>query len=198
MEAYHAWAETYNPTRKIENLNIRFMNKKNIKKESSIYTFLNNNSFIYHPYWAKRDEAEDLELFNPFRFLLDNENLIIAEINNEPVGFYFWYPDFNQLVNNQREINFFDLLKFKTKPDINTFRFTEIGIIPKYQKSPVALALIHKSLPYLMKKNYKFCEGGFIFEENRASIAFVSRIMQRINNEKPEPFRKFAVYETKI
>jgi transposase len=37
------------------------MNKKNIEKESAIYTELNNQAFLKHSYWANRDKAEDLE-----------------------------------------------------------------------------------------------------------------------------------------
>lgn len=198
MEAYSAWANSYSSQRKLDGLTVRFMNKKNIEKESAIYTELNNKAFLKHPYWANRDKAEDLELFKPFRFLLDNENLIFAEINGKPVGFFLWYPDFNKLVCNQRDLNIIDVIKYRLGKSIDTFRFTEIGIIPEYQGSPVALALINKSLPTLIKKGYKYCEGGFIFEENRASIAFVKRILKRCYGEEPEAYREFAVFETTL
>ena len=198
MDVYSKWAKSYNLYRKIDGLKLRFMNKNKIKQESAIYTQLNNQAFIKHPYWADRDIKEDLELFSPFRFLLDNENLIFAEVNGKPVGFFLWYADFNQLVSNQRDLSIFDVIKYRIKPTIDTFRFTEIGIIPEYQRSPVALALINKALPALIEKKYKYCEGGFIFEENKASIAFVERILQRCYGEKPKPYREFAVFETDI
>lgn len=198
IEAYHDWAQTYKVQRSVKGLTVRFMDKRNIKKESAIYTQLNNQSFLDHPYWANRDNEEDLELFYPFRFLLDNENLIFAEVDGKPVGFYLWYPDFNQLVSSQRDLNVFDILKFRIKNSIDTMRFTEIGIVPEFQGSPVALALISKSLPALQEKGYQFCEGGFIFEENRASIAFVKRMLQRFQGATPEPYRQFAVFETTL
>ena len=198
MEAYHEWANNYQSKRGLEGLSVRFMNKNNIKAESAVYTYLNNQSFKDHPYWADRDNEEDLELFKPFRFFLDNENLIFAEINGKPVGFYLWYPDFNQLVTSQRDLTICDLMKFRFKNPIDTLRFTEIGIIPRYQGSPVALALISKSVPVLLEKGYKFCEGGFIFEENKASIAFVKRIMKRCYGADPEPYRQFATFETTL
>jgi len=196
MEAYASWANAYTSQRTLNGLNVRFMNKRNIKKESAIYTDLNNKSFLKHPYWAKRDNAEDLELFKPFRFLLNNENLIFAEIGGKPVGFFFWYPDFNQLVAGQRDLNVLEVIKYRFGKSIDTFRFTEIGIIPDYQGSPVALALINKSLPTVIEKGYKYCEGGFIFEENRASIAFVKRILHRCYGKEPESYREYAVFET--
>ena len=198
MEVYSAWAQSYKVDKKLDGMTVRFMNKKQIKKESAIYTYLNNHAFLKHPYWANRNDAEDLELFYPFRFFLDNENLIIAELNNEPVGFYLWYPDFNQLVNSDRDFNVFDLIKYRIISHVDTFRFTEIGILPKFQGTPVAMAMLNKSLPKLLDQGFKFCEGGFIFEENRASIAFVSRILQRCTGNKPEPYRCYAVFETTL
>lgn len=198
MEAYKAWAQTYTMQREMKGLNVRFMNKRKIKEESARYTQLNNQAFQQHPYWANRDNAEDLELFYPFRFLLDNENLIFAELNGKPVGFFLWYPDFNQLVSSSRDLNIWDVIKYRLRKPIDTFRFTEIGIVPQFQRSPVALALIRKSLPELMDRGYKYCEGGFIFEENKASIAFVTRILKRIHGVEPEPYRQFAIFETTI
>lgn len=196
METYNTWAQTYKVQRVLEGLTVRFMNKSRIREEIAIYTQLNNQAFVKHPYWANRDDEEDQELFYPFRFLLDNENLIFAEIHGKPVGFFLWYPDFNQLVSTQRDLNVLDVIKFRFKNTIDTFRFTEIGIIPEYQGSPVALALINKSLPVLMEKGYSHCEGGFIFEENRASIAFVKRILLRCYGVEPVPYRQFATFES--
>jgi GNAT superfamily N-acetyltransferase len=198
METYSQWAQSYAQQRELKGLTVRYMDKSNIDSESAIYTELNNRSFINHPYWADRDDAEDLELFKPFRFLLDNENLIFAEVNGKPVGFFLWYPDYNQLVSSQRDLNVFDVMKFRLGASIDTFRFTEIGILPEYQGTPVALALINKSLPLLIQKGYRYCEGGFIFEENRASIAFVKRILQRCYGREAKPYREFATFETTL
>jgi GNAT superfamily N-acetyltransferase len=198
LDAYSNWANSYSSKRELNGLTVRFMDKRDIENESKIYTQLNNQAFISHPYWANREIAEDLELFKPFRYLLDNENLIFAEVNGKPVGFFLWYPDFNELVPTQRDLNVFDVVKFRLGKSIDTFRFTEIGILPEYQGSPVALALINKAFPAIMKRGYKYCEGGFIFEENRASIAFVNRILKRCFGTEPQIYRKFATFETSL
>ncbi len=198
MEIYAAWANSFRHQREIPGLKLRFMDKKNIKKESAIYTYLNNKAFTKHPYWADREADEDIELFYPFRHLLDNENLVFAEVNGEPVGFFLWYPDFNQLVNSQRDLNLIHVLKFRTGIRPDTFRFTEIGIVPEYQRSPVAFALIQKPLPYIMAKGYKFCEGGFIFEENKASIAFTKGLFKRSLGTNPDFYREYGVFEKSL
>jgi len=198
METYNAWAHTYQVPRVLKGLTARFMDKSNIKDEIALYTHLNNLAFTKHPYWANRDIEEDLEIFKPFRFLLDNENLIFAEVDGKPVGFYLWYPDFNQLVSTQRDLNVFDVIKYRLKSSIDTFRFTEIGIVPEYLRSPVALALIIKPFATILEKSFKYCEGGYIFEENYASIAFVKRLLQRSHGVKPDSYRHFGTFETQL
>ncbi len=198
LGSYTAWAHSYSAKRMLNGLTVRFMDKRNIERESAIYTMLNNKAFIHHPYWANRDTEEDLELFKPFRHLLDNENLIFAEIKGKPVGFLLWYPDFNELVPGQRDLNILDVIRFRLGKRIYTFRFTEIGILPEYQGSPVALALINKALPEMIKKGYKYCEGGFIFEENKSSVAFVKGILQRCFGKEAETYRHYATFETTL
>ena len=198
MDEYIRWAESYRNVKSMQGLNVRFMDKKNIRKESSIYTYLNNHAFERHPYWANREDDEDLELFYPFRFLLRNENLIIAEVNGNPVGFFLWYPDFNELVSSQRDLNVWDVIRYKVGKKIKVFRFTEIGVLPQCQKSPVGTVLLMKAIPVLKERGYEFCEGGFIFEENMGSIALASRMIHRSTGIKPEPYRSYAVYEGKL
>ena len=198
MSEYFQWADSNKIKKTMDGLIVRQINKHDLKKESAIYTDLNNKCFVNHPYWASRDEKEDLELFNPFRFLLKNENLVFAEYQGKPVGFYLWYPDFNQLVNSQRDLNVMDVIRYKLNSRIDTFRFTEIGILPEFQRSPVGMALLSAVNPYLRKEGFKYCEGGFIFEKNRASVLFATRLMQRSSSLVTDPYRRFAVYEDEL
>lgn len=198
MEMYAVWANSFQQQREIPGLKLRFMDKKNIKAESAIYTYLNNKAFTRHPFWADREIEEDIELFYPFRHLLDNENLVFAEVNGEPVGFFLWYPDFNQMVSSHRDLNLIDVIKFRAGKRPDTFRFTEIGIIPEYQRSTLVFSLIQKPMEFIMKNGFKFCEGGFIFEENKASVAFAKGLFKRSLGAKPDFYREYAVFERKL
>jgi hypothetical protein len=196
---YIRWAESYSKQVKaLPGLEVRFMNKAQIKEEIKIYTYLNNKIFLKHPYWANREIEEDLELFYPFRFLLRNENLIFAELNGKAVGFMLWYPDFNELVSSHRDLNTWDLIKFKTGKKFKGVRLSEIGVMPELQKSPISFFLYMKSISTLQKYGYQYCEVSFIFEENKASIAMGMRRIQYITGIQPQPHRIFAVYDGKL
>lgn len=195
LQEYVLWLKAANLSQIKEGITTRIMNKKKIKEEFKIYTNINNLAFKDHPFWADRTIEEDLELFYPFRFLLNNENLIFAEYNGKPVGFFLWYPDFNQLVKGSRDLNLVDWLRYRTGAHIDTFRFAEIGILPEYRKGFVSQALFMRSVPFFKEIGLKYCEAGFIFEANKASMALLNKYMIRFFGHESKPYRRYALFE---
>lgn len=179
-------------------ITVRKLNKKKLKEETALYTYLNNASFTDHPFWANREVMEDFELFNPFRFLIREENLLFAEKDGQAIGFFLWYPDFNELVNGSHTLGAMEVLKYRMQKPIKTFRFTEVAVLPEYQVSPAVQAMILYAIKDIRKRGIVQGEGGFIFEENIRSMAMTKRFLQRVCNEKMEPYRYYAVYENDL
>lgn len=186
-----------------ESINIRILDKKRLKSESAIYTNLNNLCFQEHPFWTDRTATEDLELFEPFKFLLQNEHLIFAYDNDKPIGFLLWFPDFNQLLNTNRELKAnsllsIDVLRNKYTNAIKTFRLVEIAVLPNYRKKGVEMLLINKMLEQAVAKKYKYGVGGFIFEENFDSINMAIKYIERVTGEKVKEDNNYAVFEKEL
>lgn len=181
-----------------QGITVRKMNKKRLREEIKIYTYLNNECFRDHPYWAERSMEEDFELFHPFRFLLNEENLLFAEKGGKAIGFFLWYPDFNQLVKNDQQIGVKQLLRYIFSNPIDTFRFTEIAVLPEFRLSNAVQEMIMAAIPFMKNRGFQYGEGGFIFEENRNSIAMTLRFLQRATGEKPLPYRRYAVFEKNL
>ena len=179
-------------------ITVRMMNKRKLKEEVEVYTYLNNACFQDHPFWSNRTVDEDFELFHPFRFLLKEENLLFAELNGKPIGFLLWYPDFNQLVSGSQHLGLLHLLRYHLADPIKIWRFTEIGVLPKFRKSRAVLALTSFLSLRIRKAGYSHLEGGFIFEENRPSMVMVHRLFERATGKKSEPFRRFCVFESEL
>jgi len=179
-------------------ITVRMLNKKKLRQETEIYTSLNNACFPGHPFWAARDVREDYELFYPFRFLIKEENLLFAEKDGKPIGFFLWYPDFNQLLKVSQRLGLKHVLKYYFNNPIDTFRFTEIAVLPEYKMSHAVQAMILYAIPYIQKSGIKFGEGGFIFEENTNSIAMTRRFLERATGLKMEPHRHYALFETDL
>lgn len=159
--------------KRIENkFTVRQADFKDIKKEASIYTQINNEAFSNHLFYYKRRIKEDLELFKDFKYLLKEENLLFVEYNNEPIGFMLWYPDFHQLMNKGENLGIKTVIKNKFFSNkINKFKIVEMGVLPKYQKSGAILALFIKCNELIHGK-YEFCESGWILEDNKDSRNF--------------------------
>jgi GNAT superfamily N-acetyltransferase len=195
MPEIHQWVESYGSLSRMEGITLRFLDKKQLRRDMEIYTRLNNDSFGGHPFWAHRSASEDYELFHPFRHLMDEENLVFAEHDGQPVAFFLWYPDFNGLVHGPRDLGLRDWVKFRMGRRPDTFRFTQIGIHPDHRRRPLTLAMIRKAISAVARVGYEHCEGGFIFEENRPSMVMVKRILRRAFGRTIEPYRRYAVFE---
>jgi len=176
-------------------ITIRTMDRARFAREVDVYTWLNNACFQDHPYWADRTSAEDHELFHPFRHLLRDEHFIVAEHDGQPVGFLLWYPDFNELCRGDEALGVRHVARYRLTDPITTARLTEIAVLPQYRAHRVELALILRMIRGVEEAGYPYTEGGFIFEENRESIALTLRYIRRASGSTPRPHRRYAVFD---
>ncbi len=150
----------------ISKYKVRKVNFKNIKDEAEIYTKLNNNAFKNHRFYYERRKNEDLELFEEFKILLKEENLLFMEYEGSPIGFMLWYPDYNELINPGESLGLKTVIKNKLFHNrINKFKIVELGVIPEFQKKGAVLALFNYCRE-ITKDRYDFCEAGWILENN--------------------------------
>lgn len=176
-------------------LRIRTMDRRVLPQETDHYTWLNNEAFQQHPYWANRSTTEDLELFHPFRFFMKEENLIFAEVDGRPMAFLLWYPDFNELVGPGEALGLRHVVRYHLRNPIQTVRLTEIGVHPACRNRHVVPAMIVEMIRAVEKGGYRFCEGGFIFTSNRASMGMTYRLLARAFGRELPVSRRFCVFE---
>ncbi len=166
---------------------VRTMDYKQFKRDIEIYTELNNDAFKHHIFYFKRYFREDYELFKPFKMLLKEENLLVVEKDNKPVGFMLWYPDFNELIPSGKSLSLKTVIAHKIlHKKISTFKIVEIGVIESEQKTGAILSLFD-TLYQITKNKYDFCESSWILKENRDSSNF------GIKWSKGE-YKKYAAY----
>lgn len=183
------------PPRPPKGVRLRTLDRSQLRRDTALYTQLNNACFQQHPHWADRTAEEDYELFHPFRHLLDNEHLILAEGEEGPLGFLLWYPDFNELVGPGRTLGLRELLRYRLlgrRPE--TCRLTEIAVVDSQRRGPLALALLREMGRLAAPRKFRWCEGGFIFEENRACLDMTLSGIQKLTGERPTPFRRYCVF----
>lgn len=151
--------------------NVREVNFSNLVREAKIYTEINNEAFLNHPFYYTREAEEDLELFKEFKYLLRPENLLFVERDGIPVGFMLWYPDFHNLMSPRETIGLFTVIKSKLFPHkMNSFKIVEIGVIPSEQNRGAIMALFDYCYN-TAKGKYDSFESGWVLENNRKSFA---------------------------
>ncbi len=187
----HAFGATFDPGP----VRVRRLDRANLRRDTAIYTDLNNRCFGDHPFWADRTVDEDYELFHPFRWLIRDENLLFAEVDGEPVGFLLWYPDFNELKPNGGALGVADVLRYRWANPIRTVRLTEIGVLPGHRRGNPTAALILAMIRAVERGPYRFCEGGFIFESNRGSLGMTLKLLAQAFGRELEVHRRFAIFE---
>jgi hypothetical protein len=181
-------------------ITFRTMDRRHLARDAAIYTELNNACFREHPYWADRDAAEDLELFKPFRFFLQDENLIFAERDGRPVGFLLWYPDFNELAANGEPLGLKHLLRLRLfgrlgGRRVRSMRLTEIAVLPELRNGWVVAGLFRQLTLLTRGKGFEHCEGGFIFEENLPCISMTLSALRRAVGQRLSAYRRYCLFE---
>lgn len=147
-----------------------------LHKEMALYTDLNNRCFENHDLYYHRAADEDYELFKSFGPFLREENFIVALKEDKPIGFLLWYPDFHELMRPGQTIGLTTLLKYRLPGHrISRYKIAEIGVLPKYQGSAVAVGLIHTAMTHALKRGHTRAESGWIFADNEASRRISSR-----------------------
>jgi len=197
LKGIYDWARRAGGTFDTGGVTVRFLNKRQLRKDIELYTYIDNQSFSNTPYWywSNREPEENYELFHPFRHLMKEEDLLFAEKEGKPVGFLLWYPDFNGLARPGEDIGLRHLLRYKFANPIRATRLAEVAVLPEYRRLPVMATLLLKSLPTVERRGYETCEGGFIFEENRASVAMTQRYIVRDLGHRLEPYRHYGMFE---
>jgi len=172
----------------------RFADFRRLRQEAAAYTAVNAAAYREHIFWAPRTAAEDYELFQSFTGYLHGENLILAEIDDQTVGYLLWFPDYNQLARPGE--NTFTALRHRSTADfasINRFRLAEIALLPEHQGTGAVLGLIDKLLTVITGR-YTSGEAGWIAAANAKSLGLVKRWEGRGAKE----YKRYCVYEMTV
>ncbi|WP_160317190.1 N-acetyltransferase [Oxobacter pfennigii] len=168
--------------------NYREANFSKFKSEMKVYTDLNNQCFMEHPFYFLREYQEDYELFSELKYFIKGENLLFAEHNNTTIGFLLWYPDFNELLDRGKTIGVDTFIKNKLfSKRIDKFKIVEIAVIPQYQKSGVILGLFNE-LYNKTKGRFSSYETSWILEDNYRSKSLGAKWAE-------EEYKHFVAFE---
>jgi GNAT superfamily N-acetyltransferase len=159
VKDWYAWwySDVHKPVERLQRIamrraekhgvTIRPMNTKNIAEESVRLRRIFNQAWEKNWGFVALTEAEAEHMAKEMKPLLMREMTLIAEIDNEPVGFVICLPDINvalrhingRLTRFGLPIGLIKLLYYKSR--IRTARLGALGVVEKYRRAGIAEAL---------------------------------------------------------
>lgn len=174
---------------------IRRFNRIRANKDIDIFIDLLNETFITHWGFAhlSKDEIKNRFGIKQARWIVDPNLFLFAEKNDEPIGFIFSFPDYNQILKKfNGKIGFKEGLYFLlNKRKITKGKLHVIGCVEKYQNNNIATLLNHQILKNMIKLGYKEVVIAPVDINNIESKKIIEKIQGR-------PSKKFLILKQKI
>lgn len=144
-------------------------------------------------------DAEFDDLGRHLAEIADENLLIMAESNGQPIGFSLALPDANEAF---RRVGDGRLVKWGFVPiglvklliglrQVKTFRYFALGVLPGFQGRGIAEAMVLRTLDEALKAGYTGCEMGWTLDDNTR----VNRAIERVGARR---YKTYLVYETPI
>ena len=184
--------------------------------------FVDDTVSIYNQAWSKfrkdftpMDPASLYDELRKIKSILDPEMIWYAYFNNEPIAFFMFLPDANQIFRHLNGklhlVNKLKFLNYKRKNTITRARGTAAGVIPKFQNSGVESGIFYQLRKVMdQKPHYKEFELSWVGDFNPKMISLYlatgathvkTHHTYRYLFDREKPYRRFmeeAVNESKL
>jgi len=145
--------------------------------------FVEDTASIYDQAWASlredytpMDPASLYDEMRKIKMIMDPELIWFAYYNNEPISFFMFLPDANQIFRHLNGklhlINKIRFLNYKRKNTMTRARGTAAGVVPKYQNSGVESGIFYQLRKVMdHKPHYKQFELSWVGDFNPKMIS---------------------------
>ncbi|AKL97691.1 hypothetical protein [Endomicrobium proavitum] len=150
---------------------------------------------IYNRAWEKNwgfvpwTDEEFVSIAQKLKMLVDPEMIIIATIDDQPIGMLISLPDYNQVLKKLNgsllPFGLFKFLYYKNK--IDALRLMVMGVVKEYRQKGIEAIMYEKGLTNALKIGYKHCELSWILEDN----VMTNRTAEMMNGK---VYKKYRIY----
>lgn len=145
--------------------------------------FVDDTAYIYDQAWSQlrkdytpMDKASLYDELRKIRMILDEEMIWFAYHNDEPIAFFMFLPDANQIFRHLNGklhlINKLRFLYYKRNKTITRARGTAAGVIPRFQNSGVESGIFYQLRKVMdQKPQYKEFELSWVGDFNPKMIS---------------------------
>ena len=171
---------------------IRAINMKNLVEDARIILKLTNESIADNWGFYPVDETEAKQIAADLKMIVHPEVVLIAEVDDEPIGFLIALPDVNYILKDMNgrlfPFGIFKLLRGIKK--LRRYRIWALGILPSYQKKGISV-LMFRRLNDILKDKGVYVEANWVLEDN----ALMNNALIQL---KFDQVKKYRIYEKQI
>ena len=174
-------------------------------RKKSLAAEIERAKLIYNEAWydnwgsVRMTDAEFADLGRHLAEIADEELLIMAEHDGQPVGFSLALPDANEAF---RSVGDGRLVRWGFVPiglarlllamrRVRTFRYLALGVLPSHQGRGIAEAMVLRTLEVALERGYTGCEMGWTLDDN-------SRVNRAIEKVGARRYKTYLIYEAPL
>jgi GNAT superfamily N-acetyltransferase len=174
-------------------IRVRPLNKKFFEREMNIFKVVYNSAWQNNWGFIPLTDEELVHLGNNLKSVIVPELTLIAEIENEPVGFMGLLPDFNLVLRHMKGkmglVSIIKALYYSKK--IKDLRLLLLGIKAEFRNKGVDALLFREGFKGVKKGGYQRVEFSWILEDNIPVQRLVEMIGGRL-------YKKYRIYEKRL
>ncbi|HRX51274.1 N-acetyltransferase [bacterium] len=171
-------------------LTVRPINKKDFKNEVELIRGLYNQ--CWHENWGfiPMDPEEFYFSAKEMKMLVNENMLLIAEWQGEPIGFSMTVPDFNRAMKDVKGKLFpFGIFRFlRDKRKIDYARTLLLGVLPEHRHKGVDVLMVLRTYKAAIRGGITAGECSWILDSNRAMNRILEKLGARV-------YRTYRIYD---
>ena len=172
---------------------VRPVEKKNFAGDMRIFQEVYNSAWEKNWGFIPLTDEELRHLADNLKPIVIPEMTLVAEKNNEPIGFLGILPDYNFVLKKMRgRMNPWTILKaLYYAKRIKDMRLLLLGIKPLYRNRGVDALLFREGFKGSLKNGFQRVEFSWILEDNIPTQRLVEMIGGRL-------YKKYRIYEKRL
>jgi hypothetical protein len=174
-------------------IRVRHLNKKFFEREMNIFKVVYNSAWENNWGFIPLTDEELVHLGNNLKPVIVPELTLIAERENEPVGFMGLLPDFNFVLRYMKgkmgPVSIMKALYYSKR--IRDLRLLLLGIKAEFRNKGVDALLFREGFKGVRKGGYKRVEFSWVLEDNVPVQRLVEMIGGRL-------YKKYRIYEKRL
>jgi hypothetical protein len=174
-------------------IRVRPIDMKHFHRDMQIFKVVYNSAWEKNWGFLPLTDEELVYLGNNLKPVVIPDMIVIAEKNNEPIGFLGLLPDFNFVLKHMNgrmdPLSILKAIYYSKK--IKDLRMLLLGTKPEYRSRGVDALLFHEAFKGVKRGGYKRVEFSWILEENIPT----QRLVEMIGGTH---YKTFRIYEKKL